>query len=114
MASAISEHHEGLSKPIPLGIKVLISGGFGVGKTTMIGSVSEIKPLHTEEPLSFAGIDTDEIEGVEQKRTTTVAMDFGRIYLTDELVLYLFGTPGQDRFWFLWDELALGALGAVV
>jgi signal recognition particle receptor subunit beta len=106
--------HPGLSKPVPLGIKVLISGGFGVGKTTLIGSVSEIKPLHTEEPMTLASVGTDATDGVEQKRTTTVAMDFGRIYLSDELVLYLFGTPGQDRFWFLWDELALGALGAVV
>jgi signal recognition particle receptor subunit beta len=118
MASATSDgpgrEHPGLGRPVPLGIKVLVSGGFGVGKTTLIGSVSEMKPLHTEEPLSSAGVGTDRTDGVEEKRTTTVAMDFGRIYLRDELVLYLFGTPGQDRFWFLWDELALGALGAVV
>ncbi|GAA1803709.1 ATP/GTP-binding protein [Luedemannella flava] len=115
MVSATSEaEHPGLSRPIPLGIKVVVSGGFGVGKTTLIGSVSEIKPLHTEEPLTSAGVGTDSLSGVEAKRTTTVAMDFGRIFLTDSLVLYLFGTPGQDRFWFLWDELAIGALGAVV
>ena len=91
-----------------------MAGGFGVGKTTLVGAVSEIRPLRTEEPLSEAGRPVDDIAGVEGKRTTTVAMDFGRITLREDLVLYLFGTPGQDRFWFLWDELAQGALGAVV
>ncbi len=95
-------------------IKILLAGGFGVGKTTMVGSVSEIKPLRTEEPLTERGMHTDDLSGVEGKTTTTVAMDFGRISLREDLVLYLFGTPGQQRFWFMWDELAVGALGAVV
>ncbi|MFD8691272.1 ATP/GTP-binding protein [Streptomyces sp. NPDC059651] len=98
----------------PVTLKILVAGGFGVGKTTMVGAVSEIRPLRTEEMLSEAGRPVDDLEGVEAKTTTTVAMDFGRITLREDLVLYLFGTPGQDRFWFLWDELAQGALGAVV
>jgi signal recognition particle receptor subunit beta len=99
-------------KRIPLALKILIAGGFGAGKTTLVGSVSEIRPLQTEEVLT--GVSDDDTSGVERKHTTTVAMDFGRITITDDLQVYLFGTPGQDRFWFLWDELALGALGAVV
>ncbi|MGD3106930.1 GTP-binding protein [Streptomyces sp. YGL11-2] len=98
----------------PVTLKILVAGGFGVGKTTLVGSVSEIRPLRTEERLTEAGRPVDDLDGVEGKSTTTVAMDFGRITVHDELVLYLFGTPGQDRFWFLWDELARGALGAVV
>lgn len=99
---------------IPLALKILIAGGFGAGKTTLVGSVSEIRPLQTEEVLTGAGVGTDDLSGVETKSTTTVAMDFGRITINEDLQVYLFGTPGQDRFWFLWDELAFGALGAVV
>jgi uncharacterized protein len=95
-------------------IKILLAGGFGVGKTTLVGAVSEIKPLRTEELLTEGSMRSDSTIGVERKTTTTVAMDFGRISLRSDLVLYLFGTPGQQRFWFMWDELAIGALGAVV
>ncbi|HEY7225327.1 MAG TPA: ATP/GTP-binding protein [Micromonosporaceae bacterium] len=98
----------------PYALKVLIAGGFGVGKTTLVSSCSELLPLRTEEYITSASIGTDDLDGVEEKRTTTVVMDFGRIRINDDVVVYLFGTPGQDRFWFLWDELALGALGAVV
>ncbi|WP_431681696.1 GTP-binding protein [Kitasatospora sp. KL5] len=95
-------------------LKILVAGGFGAGKTTLVGAVSEIRPLRTEELLSERGRPVDDTAGVEAKRSTTVAMDFGRIDLKPGLALYLFGTPGQDRFWFVWDELAQGALGAIV
>jgi signal recognition particle receptor subunit beta len=95
-------------------VKFLIAGGFGVGKTTMVGAVSEVAPLRTEEYLTVASVGVDDVAGIGEKVTTTVAMDFGRITINPELVVYLFGTPGQDRFWFMWDDLVYGALGAVV
>ena len=95
-------------------VKLVIVGGFGVGKTTMVGSVSEIRPLTTEETMTQAGVGVDDNYGSDTKTATTVAMDFGRISITEQLVLYLFGTPGQERFWFLWNGLFEGALGAVV
>jgi signal recognition particle receptor subunit beta len=97
---------------IPL--KVLIAGGFGVGKTTLVRSLSEIPPLLTEQAMTAASIGVDESDMVPTKTTTTVAMDFGRITVDESLILYLFGTPGQSRFWFMWDELARGSVGAVV
>ena len=95
-------------------VKVLVAGGFGAGKTTLISSVSEIRPLRTEERLSELGAGVDDLTGVGAKTTTTVALDFGRITINPDVVLYLFGTPGQERFWFMWKELSVGALGAIV
>jgi uncharacterized protein len=107
-----------LSNPGPVGplatFKILIAGGFGAGKTTLVGAISEVRPLRTEETLTSVGASHDDLRGVETKTTTTVAMDFGRITLGDRQVLYLFGAPGQERFWFMWDDLSYGALGAVV
>ncbi len=102
------------SDPFPAALKLLIAGGFGVGKTTFVGAVSEIEPLRTEEIITSASIGTDSLTGVELKETTTVALDFGRITVDRDHILYLFGTPGQERFWFMWDELSEGAMGAVV
>ncbi|CAM5396499.1 ATP/GTP-binding protein OS=Streptomyces alboniger OX=132473 GN=CP975_33245 PE=3 SV=1 [Streptomyces alboniger] len=116
MGSATSElpSRAPLADTAETGLKIVVVGGFGVGKTTLVRSVSEIRPLNTEEVMTQAGVGVDETSDVAGKSTTTVAFDFGRISLNERVVLYLFGAPGQERFWFLWDRLFSGTLGAVV